>query len=330
MSIIDRVDAFQRRHPVVGFPLAVVYKFFDDQGPYLAAIISYYAFIAIFPLLLIATSVLGFVLQDNPRLQEDLLDTVLSQFPLVGDQLGRPDGLTGSTSAIVIGALAALYGAIGLGQALQNSANVAWAVPRNSRPNPILMRVRSILLLAIGALGLVAVSVAISVAGESRFVDLGGPGNMLTRPVGLLVTWLLFMSVFKLLSLGRASWKSVLPGAAVAAVGWQLLQVVGNEYVTGVVATASSMNQTFAVVLGLVAFLFLAGTIIILGIEVNVVRRRGMYPRALLTPFTDNVVLGPGDVRAYQSYARMQRHKGFQKIHVQFDEDRLLNPDRED
>ena len=44
MSVVDRIDEFQRRHPVVGFPLAVVYKFFDDQGNYLAAMLTYYRF----------------------------------------------------------------------------------------------------------------------------------------------------------------------------------------------------------------------------------------------------------------------------------------------
>src|SRR4051812_12948819 len=114
---VDRVDAFQRRHPVIGLPLGVTYKFFDDQGNYLAAIITYYAFIAIFPMLLIASSVLGFLLQGNEDLERQVLDSALSQFPIVGTQLGQPDGLQGSTSAIVIGSLAALYGALGLGQA---------------------------------------------------------------------------------------------------------------------------------------------------------------------------------------------------------------------
>ena len=95
MSIVARVDAFQRRHPIAGFPIAVIYKFFDDQGPFLAAIMTYYSFIAIFPLMLIATSVLGFVLQDDLELQERLLDTALAQFPIIGDQLGRPGAITG-------------------------------------------------------------------------------------------------------------------------------------------------------------------------------------------------------------------------------------------
>src|SRR3954447_2779645 len=106
---IGPVDAFQRKHRVVSFPIAVVYKYFDDQGPYLAAIISYYAFIAIFPLLLLGSSILGFLLQSNPHLRDQLRDSAVSQFPIIGTQLGRPEGVSGSTTGIVIGSIVALY-----------------------------------------------------------------------------------------------------------------------------------------------------------------------------------------------------------------------------
>ncbi|WP_313404149.1 YihY/virulence factor BrkB family protein [Aeromicrobium sp.] len=323
MSIVARVDRFQRQHPVLGFPIAVIYKFFDDQGPYLAAIMTYYSFIAIFPLLLIGTSVLGFVLQDDPELQERLLDTALGQFPIVGDQLGRPGGLTGSTSAIVVGSIAALYGALGVGQSTQNAANVAWGVPRNSRPNPIMMRVRSFVVLGIGGLGIAVIAILQSivdnpeVVGIDHLPDLG----LVMRVVGFLVSWGIFITVFKFVSLRRASWRSVLPGSLFCALGWQVLQYAGDAYVQGVIVRASSMNQTFALVLGLVALLFLLTAIIVIGLQINVVRRRHLYPRALLTPFTDNVVLTAGDRRAYAQYARMQRHKGFQTISVDFDDD---------
>lgn len=323
MSIVARVDRFQRQHPVLGFPIAVIYKFFDDQGPYLAAIMTYYSFIAIFPLLLIASSVLGFVLQDDPELQERLLDTALGQFPIVGDQLGRPGGLTGSTSAIVVGSLAALYGALGVGQSTQNAANVAWGVPRNSRPNPIMMRLRSFVVLGIGGLGIAIIAILQSivdnpeVVGIDHLPDLG----LVMRVVGFLVSWGIFITVFKLVSLRRASWRSVLPGSLFCALGWQVLQYAGDAYVQGVIARATSMNQTFALVLGLIALLFLLTSTIVIGLQINVVRRRHLYPRALLTPFTDNVVLTAGDRRAYAQYARMQRHKGFQTISVDFDDE---------
>ncbi|MFD1859192.1 YihY/virulence factor BrkB family protein [Aeromicrobium camelliae] len=320
MSVIDTLDRFQRRHPVVGFPLAVLYKFFDDQGPYLAAIITYYAFIAIFPVMLIATSVLGFFLQDDPALQEDLLDTVLAQFPIVGDQLGRPDGLTGSTSAIVVGVIAATYGAMGLGLAVQNAANIAWAVPRNSRPNPILLRIRSLVIMGIAGVGILLVAIGTSLLQDPDAIGLGVIPDLgwLVRLIGLVITALIFVTLFRLISLGRATWRSVLPGAIVCAFAWQVLQYVGDAYVRNIIGRASAMNQTFALVLGLIAFLFIAALIVTFGLEVNVVLRRRLYPRALLTPFTDNVELGPGDIRAYTSYARMQRHKGFEQIQVDF------------
>ena len=154
---------------MLGYPLGVIYKYFDDQGNYLAAIITYYAFIAIFPLLLLGSSILGFFLEGNPDLQQDLLDSALAQFPIIGDQLGRPEGLDGldrrsSSSA----GLVALYGALGLGQALQNALNVAWSVPRNSRPNPILLRLKSLFLLLTAGVAVLAISVLSTLAANTE------------------------------------------------------------------------------------------------------------------------------------------------------------------
>ena len=85
---IGPVDRFQRRWPVLGVPIAVIYKYVDDQATYLAVIVTYYALFAIFPLLLLATSILGFLLQGDPELQQRVLDSALSQFPVLGDHAG--------------------------------------------------------------------------------------------------------------------------------------------------------------------------------------------------------------------------------------------------
>jgi membrane protein len=320
---IGPVDAYQRKHPAISFPIAVVYKYFDDQGPYLAAIISYYAFIAIFPLLLLGSSILGFVLQDNPDLRDRLLDSALSQFPIIGNQLGRPEGISGSTTAIVIGSIAAVYGAMGLGQAVQNAANIAWSVPRNSRANPIILRLRSILFLAISGVGILTLAIATSVLAnpDALGADLEATLRWVIRLVGFLLTIAIFVSVFRLISHGRAGWRSVSPGAVVTALLWQALQWIGNTYVREVIGKAdgNEMNGTFALVLGLIAFIFVAAVMVVLGLEVNVVLRRHLYPRALLTPFTDNVILTKADQKAYAAYAKSQRHKGFQSVEVTFD-----------
>ena len=229
------VDRLQRRHRVLGVPIAVVYKFFDDQGGYLAVVLTHYALVAILPLLLIASSVLGFVLQGHPELQQKILSSALAQFPIVGDQLGRPGGLRGSTSAVVVNTVIL-------------ALMMRWATPQ------------------------------------------------------------------------KEHFRAVVPGAALIAVLWQLLQALGGIYVSRVIANAGQMNGVFAIVLGLVALLYVASVMAMLGLETNVVIAKHLYPRALLTPFTDAVQLTEADRRVYREYAKAQRHKGFERVHVDFDE----------
>ena len=319
-ALVDRVDDYQRRHRFIGFPLGVAYKFMDDQGSYLAAVVTYYAFIAMFPLLLIASSVLGFVLQDNRELSDQVLTSALSQFPIVGTELGKPKGLQGSTSAVVFGSIAALYGVLGLGQAAQNAVNVAYAVPRNSRLNPVLSRVSSLLLLVAAGLTVLAVTVLTSFASHIDVLgaDVAGDIGWLLKLGSVTINALVLAAMMRLATSQRQTFRSALPGAVLVAVLWQLLQMLGGTYVSRVVSRASEINAVFAIVLGLLALLYLASVIAVIGLEVNVVLVRRLYPRALLTPFTDAVELTDADRRAYADYAKAQRHKGFQQVQVDF------------
>ena len=331
-SWVREVDRYQRRHPVVGFPIAVVYKYFDDHGPYLSAIQTYYAFIAIFPLLLISSSILGFVLQDDPELRDRLLNSALSQIPIVGDQLGRPEGLRGSASAIVVGSVVSVYGGLGVGQAFQHAANVAWSVPRNSRTNAVLQRFRSVVLLAFGGLGILALAITSLLLANPATVGVEASHlTWLSRIAGIAVTMLIFTGLYRIVGSRQVPPQAVLPGAAFAVVCWQALQIGGSTFVSQVVtkATTSQMNQTFALVLGLFAFLFLVSAMVVFGHEINVVAYQRLYPRALLTPFTDNVSLTEADRRAYTRYAKSQRHKGFQSIETRFDGPRPQRPPRQ-
>lgn len=303
-----------------GYPLGVIYKYFDDQGNYLAAIITYYAFIAIFPLLLLGSTILGFFLEGDPERQEELLDSALAQFPIIGDQLGTPEGLTGSTTVVVVGSLVALYGGLGLGQALQNTLNVAWGVPRNSRPNPILLRLKSLFLLVTAGAAMLAISgLSIVVSHTEAFgeslSDYQWPIVVLTVVVNTIVLTALFRVGA---ARSHSIWTGSVPGAIVASLLWMLLQSLGAYYVENVITQTTSMNQTFALVLGLIGVIWLAAAIGVFGIEVNVVLDRRLWPRALLTPFTDRVNLTEADQRAYASYARAQRHKGFETVEVTF------------
>ncbi|HZE01568.1 MAG TPA: YhjD/YihY/BrkB family envelope integrity protein, partial [Pseudonocardiaceae bacterium] len=147
MGLAARLDGFQRRHTWVGFPLAVIYKFVDDQGGYLAVLITYYGFVSLFPMLLLLVSVLGYTLQAHPAWQQVVLGSALQQFPIVGAQLrDNVSSIHGSGLGVVLGILGALYGGLGVSVAIQTTLNRVWAVPRYARPDPLLSRLRGLVL----------------------------------------------------------------------------------------------------------------------------------------------------------------------------------------
>jgi YihY family inner membrane protein len=321
VGFVDALDRAQRRRSFLGIPVGVFFKFVDDQGPYLAAIISFYAQLAIFPLLLLATTILGLILQGNPDLQEQVLDSALGNFPIIGDELGRPDRLQGSTTSTVVGILAATYGSLGLGQALQNSLNVAWSVPRNKRPNPIALRLKSLGLLVLGGVSVLAITTVSTLGSET---EVFGPRLDTTlrwavRLLTVLLVGLLLTVVFRLAAARRHHLGRAAPGAFTVAILWQALQYVGTVYTTRVLAeTGKSMNFVFGLVLGLIGIIYVAAFIGVLGMEVNVVLARRLWPRSLRSLFIDRGELTEADRRAYASYARAQQHKGAENVDVSF------------
>ena len=318
MAITERLDQFQRKHRWAGFPLAVVYKYFDDFGAYLAALLTYYGFVSLFPLLLLLSTVLGFILSGDPRLQHEVLTSALHQFPVIGGDLDQPKRLGGGLVGLVVGILGSLYGGLGVAQAFQYAANTVWAVPRNSRPNPFKARGRSLLLLATAGSALLGTTI-LSILSGSGAGALGAAGRFLTLAASIVINIAVSVFAFRFAPARRLSVRDVVPGAIAAAVIWQLLQSFGIIYVRHVVAHASATNAVFAFVLGLLAFLYITATAVLLCAEINVVRVSHLHPRSLLTPFTDNVTLTAGDRRAYSRQAKAQRSKGFEHVDVNFD-----------
>ena len=155
------------RHQWAGAPLATIYKFHDDQGVYLAALIAFYGFLSLFPLLLLFTTILGFVLQNDAELRTRILDSTLSQFPVIGQQLDDPRSVRGSGVALIVGVLVAVYGALGVAHAIQHAMNVTWAVPRFRRPNPFYLRLRSLVLIAIGGLATIITTILSGLASSA-------------------------------------------------------------------------------------------------------------------------------------------------------------------
>lgn len=326
MTARPAFDDYQRRRPWLAVPIAVFYKFFDDQGGYLAALITYYGFVSLFPLLLLAVTVLGFVLQGDASAQAAVLRSALSQFPIVGEQIQTNlHAFRGSTPALVIGIVGSLYGGLGVAQAGQNAMHTAWEVPRNERPNPLRSRLRSLAVLGTLGIGVLATTgLSALTTGSHSFVNslhLGVGSRLLAIAISSALNLALFVVAFRLLTVRDVPTRALLPGAIVSAVAWQVLQAVGTYYIAHELKGASEVYGLFGLVLGLVAWIHLEALVVVLCAELNVVLHRRLWPRALLTPFTDDVDLTSADERAYASYAEAERAKGFEHIEVDFDHD---------
>jgi membrane protein len=314
--MVGWLDRLQQRNRAVGVVVAVIYKYVDDQGGYLAALITYYAFVSLFPLLLLLTTGLGVLLAGRPDLKAQVLQSTLSQFPVIGSQLQQPEGLSGGTVAVVVGVLGALYGGLGVGLAVQNAMDSVWAVPRNVRPDPIRSRRRSLLLLLV--LGSAAIAATLLSAVGHAAGSLGVFGRIGIVLVAVGINAFICLVAFRVTTTRELSYRQVLPGALAAAVIWQILQWFGAGYIGHVVKSASATNSVFALVLGMLAFLFLVSSTLVLCAEINVVLVEKLHPRALLTPFTDNVELTQADRKTYTRKAKAERVKGFQCVSVRF------------
>ena len=317
MSWVDRSDRYQRTHARLGLPIGVIYKLFDDHGLYLAAVITYYAFLSLFPLLLLSFSVLGFVLQGQPELRTDLENAVLKKLPGIGENL-HIRTFHGSGIALVVGLILLLYGALGAMQAAQYSFNQIYGVPRNDQPNPIKSRIRSL-----GLLALLGSGVLLSTGLAAVLATANGISKQLATEivivgyvVNYVINFALFSAAFQLLTARDLRLRQVMRGGLVAAGLYLLVQIFGSKYVSH--AAKASVYQVFAVAIATLIWMYLQSLILVLAAEINVVSDLKLWPRALLTPFTDDVELTAADRRVYTLYAKTQRFKGFEGVTVEF------------
>jgi YihY family inner membrane protein len=315
MSLPDRLrtlDRLQQRSPRLSFPAAVIKKFGDDEAGQLAALIAYYGFVSLFPLLLVLVTVLGFVLEGDPKTQASVLNSALGQFPIIGNQLqSNVHSLKGSGIGLAIGLLGSLLAGLGITSATQNAFNQVWYVPHKHRPNFLIARLRGLGLLAVLGILVIVSTVAagfVTAGGQSAPALVGGV------LVAFIVNLLLFFTAFRLLTAEDVETRDLLPGVIVAAVLWTLLQHVGGYYVDHVVRHAKETSGLFAFVLGLLAWLYLGAQVTLLAAEINVVRARRLWPRSF---FSDPLL--DADRRALTSSAEIEERIHEENVEVDFD-----------
>lgn len=309
-SLVGDVDGWQRRHRIVGFPVAVIRKFVEDAGGSQAALLSYYAFVATFPLLLVLVTVVEIVLRDNPTLQDRVLDSAVSEFPVVGEQLrDNIASLGGSSITIVLGLLVALIGARGVAITFQRVCNKLWGVPFVERPSIAQTALRTVSILAL--LGLGALSGALVVTFTSA-VSLGRATQLASLALSFGLTAAMFVAVFRVATSHQVATRDLVRGALASAVVWQALLTVGAVLVGQQLRNASALYGAFGVVLGLLFIFVVQATATVLAIEVDVVRAKRLWPRSLTGSLTQ------ADEAALADYVQRQRRNAAQAIHIHF------------
>jgi YihY family inner membrane protein len=292
MNVIDRplgaADRFQQRWPGLAFPVAVWSKFSDDQAGNLAALIAYYAFAAIFPLLLVLVTVLNIFLANNPSLRDTLLNSALSQYPVIGPQIKNSLGsIPGTGLPLVIGIVLLLLGARGVAGAMQNAMCEIWGIPRKSRPGFPMSQVWPLVLMLTVGIGFIVTTFLSGLAGGAGHLINGTVAHVGAVLISLVLNVGVFWLSFRIASVNKVPWRELVTGAAIAAFFWQVLQVVGGYVVSHQLHRASELYGTFGIVLGLMAWLFLQAEVTLYAAEADVVLARRLWPRSILPAKSD-------------------------------------------
>jgi YihY family inner membrane protein len=308
--LLKGMDNFQQQRPVLAFPIAVWKKFGDDQAGSLAALIAYYAFASIFPLLLVLITVLGVVLRNHPALQTRVLNDVAHNFPGIGSLLtGSVHAKSGTGIALAIGLIFAFIGGRGVATAIQNALNAVWEVPLTRRPGfpgSILRSLGMILVIGIGEI--VSFTLA-GFAGGVGTVFTGVGAYIATTAVSLILNVGVFWLAFRLGTAAEVAGRDLWLGAVLSAIAWQVLQSVGAGLIRHAAHTSNTTNATFALVLGLLAFLYLQAELTLYAVEASAVHARRLWPRSMFPP-----PLTEADRRAYELYAKVQQRRPEQEI----------------
>jgi membrane protein len=322
---IRLVDKWQQRHRAPAFGFAVFKKFGDDQGGNLVALLTYFAFLSIFPLLLALTSILGLVLAGHPDWQRSIQTSALSEFPIIGDQLREQTSgahLPHSGWALAIGLIGAVLGGRGLANAVQNVMNTVWNVPRVDRPGFPANQLRTFGILGLLFLGACLTAGASALAGAAG--SLGIHGWPLTALLFLLSTLIdigLFWAAFRLATAKVISSRDLLAGAVLSGIAWQILLAAAGVIVSHYLRHAQAVGGLFGVVLGLLAWFGLQATVTVYAVEADVVRSRRLWPRSITQP-----PLTSADRQLLTETAEAERRRPEQEVSVEFTPDADHDP----
>lgn len=279
---MPRVIEARRRHRSVDIGVETLEGFREHRTGRNAALLSHYGFLSVFPLILVLTTILGYILQNDASMRQRIVDSTLANLPIVGQQIASdPSALDGSILVLVFGLLAALWSGTKAFVGLQNSLNDIAEIPLDDRPNLAVTRLRA--LIGIGIIGGGQVGAAI-VAGLTAMAGIPGVSVVLLLIATFALNSMLLLLSYHWLCAKDQEWRNLTPGAFVGGLLYTGLQLFGVTVVGRSITKATPAYGTFASVIGLIAWLTLHAFICLICAELNrslMLYRDGAMPRAL-------------------------------------------------
>jgi YihY family inner membrane protein len=266
--------------PAPRIALSVHRRFGEDGAGFLAATITYHAFLSLFPLLLLALSVIGFTLAGDPGRQAEWTGRLARTVPGLGGLLG--DNLRSVVANRAGIGIVGLAGLAWTGRGLVKAGEHAVGrVLRRTASMPFLVGE----LWALGAtvfLGTIALASVVLAAAAAGALGRNGALGVAGAAVAYALDAILFASAYRVLG-HRRGFRGLWPGAAVAALGWTALRLVGSWYAARTVAGAEAVYGSFAAVVGVLVLVHLGARLFLYGAELNAVlverRRPAIAPR---------------------------------------------------
>lgn len=279
--ILDRLNDYQQKNRLIAFIIAVIKKYGEDNIGREAALLTYYGFLSIFPLLLLLTTLTNIFIGNDQNLSHKIISGLTSYFPLLGNQLSsHVHTLKASGTALIIGLLFTLYGTRGLADSFQRSIRHIWLIPLKENDGFPKSLFKSLALVIVGGVGFIMASIfagVVSSTGHSLLI------RILSLAINLLILFWLFRFIINFSLPKRIPFKDTRLGSAIAAIGLVILQTLGGYILAHELKRLDALYSYFAVALGILFWIYLQAQVLFYAIEISVVSSRKLWPRSLNT-----------------------------------------------
>lgn len=306
MSVLQKADRVQKQTKPTSVGLAAFKKFSEDKSTNLAAMIAFWAFFSVFPLLMVLVTILGWVLPASDK--NNVLQHVAAMFPLLDPKTIR--GLSGSWWALVVGGVTTLWSGLGAVRTVQTAFNSVWEIPYHQRPGLKEQVLRSLWVLSTIGVGLV-ISTLISgfVTSSSKGIHLGIGGDIAGYVIAIALDVGLFIAAFRMLTDREITSRDVLPGAVFSGIVFFVLQELSSFIIARHLRSAQSTYGHFATVITILWWFYLQSVVTLLGAQLNVVLKERLYPRSMVdAPQTE------ADHRVLQAYAQERTYQPQERV----------------